>query len=83
MVSEIQQRLVMCGKALTLSGVCVWANVLINLTSTRSAALLMALLMNAELFMGLWFQLEALSELPRKAILTRLAANMDRGFEWD
>lgn len=78
MVSEIQQRLVM-----TLSGVCVWANVLINLTSTRSAALLMAFLMNAELFVGPWFQQEALSKLPRKAILTRLAANMDQGFEWD
>lgn len=49
----------MSGKAPTLSGVLIWANMLISLKSARSPALLMDILMNADLFRGLWFQKEA------------------------
>lgn len=49
----------MSGKSLTLSGVLVLVSVLISLTSVRSPALLMDILMNAELFRELWFQQEA------------------------
>lgn len=59
----------MSGKALTLSGVSVWVNVLMSRTCVRSAALLMDLLMNAERFGGLVFQqrVKHLSKLAMKA----------------
>ena len=76
---DLAKGLVVSGKALTLSGVSVWVNVLISRTCARSAALLMDLLMNAEWFRGLMFQqrLKHLSKLAMKAVLTALAANMD------
>lgn len=79
MVGKRQQGLVAYGQAVTLGAVQVWADVLISLTGARCAGLLVTVLIRLSCA-GAWSSSKRLrdaAQLPMKAVLTGLPANVD------